>query len=138
MPSTAPTRLPRKLTEKIDGKDVYVVELLNDDLDRVDEISDEYAELERHKTDLDQQVRESDDADERKQLREQARQVSRQQRELDVKMLAVYIEDKDGERFTEEVLAQVPVRVQTALMKQATEKTYGGGEGPTPGTTANG
>jgi hypothetical protein len=137
MPTAAP-KLPRKLTEKIDGKDVYVVELLNDDLDQADELTDEYSELERHKTDLDRQIRESDDADERKQLREQAREIAREQRRLDVKMLAVYIEDKDGERFTEDVLARVPVRVQTVLMRQATEKIYGGGEGPTPGTSATG
>lgn len=126
----------RKLTEKIDGQDAYVVDLVNDDLDRIDELGDEYAELERLKLDVD--VDGCEDAEERKTLRARVRELSRQQRALDTKMLGLYVEGKDGVRFDEDVLAKVPVRVQTALIKQATGLIYGTDEGPTPQTSASG
>ncbi len=137
MPTAGP-KLPRRLSDKIDGRDVYVADLVNEDLDAIDEIIDDYDELVRQQGDLAAQVKAAEDPEERKQLRAQAREISREMRVLDTRMLDRYVEDKDGERFGEEMLAGVPVRVQTALMKQATAKVYGDGEGPTPGTSANG
>jgi hypothetical protein len=127
-------RSQRKLKMKLDGKDVYVVDLVNDDLDRMDEIMDEYAELEREKTTLGEKVDECEDDDERKGLRAEVRALTREQRKLDLQILGLYIEDKDGEPFSEEDLAKTPVRVQTALTTEASKKTYGT-EGPTPGTS---
>lgn len=133
--SAAAHAAPRKLTDKIDGKDVFVVELVNDDLDQIDELVDEYSELERLKADID--VDASNDPDERKQLRAQIRDLTRQQRVLDTQMLGLYVEGKGNEKFPEDVLAKVPVRAQTALLKEAVERIYGAGEGPTPGTSAS-
>lgn len=135
MPPGTLQRQARKLDEKIDGHDVYHVDLVNDDLDRVDELTDDYAELERQKQDID--VDDTDTPEERAELRAQVRGLTRRQRALDSQMLGLYVEDKDGNRFDEELLAKVPVRVQTKLIRQATEKIYGGPEGPTPAASAN-
>lgn len=131
-------RQTRKLAEKIDGRDVYVKDLLNDDLAQIDEIGDDYDELGRAKKDLTAEIDDTDDVDERKELRARVRELTQQQRALDTKMLGLYVEDKDGEPFDDDILEKVPVRAQTALMKEASEKIYGGDEGPTPETSANG
>jgi chromosome segregation ATPase len=138
MPPGTLQRQTRKLAEKIDGRDVYAKDLVNDDLDQIDELGDEYDELEHQKRDLARQIREAEDADERKQLRAQARDLTRQQRAMDTQMLGLYVEDKDGNPFDTDTLAAVPVRVQTSLMNDASKKIHGGDEGPTPETSANG
>lgn len=134
MPPGALQKQVRKLAEKIDGRDVYARDLVNDDMDENDELGDDYAELARLKADLRVQIKEEDDDDARKQLRAQVRDLSREQRVLDVRMLDLYVEDKDGERFGEETLAKTPVRVQTALINQAAKLIYGD-EDPTPGSS---
>lgn len=134
--TTASPKLPRKLHGKIDGREVLVIELVNDDLDKIDELIDEYSELERQRAELAQKINDCDDQDERLQLRAKARELTREMRVLDTRMLGLYVEDKDGNRFDDDVLAKAPVRVQTELIKQATSKVYGDDEGPTPGTSA--
>lgn len=132
------TKQNRKLAEKIDGHDVYAKDLVNDDLDEIDERMDDYLELQRSIAALEAEVKVCDDADERKDLRAQARALNREARQVDTAMLGLYVEDKTGEPFAVEELAKLPVRVQTALTKQATEKIYGDAdEGPTPGTSAS-
>jgi hypothetical protein len=131
------TKQNRKLAEKIDGHDVYAKDLVNDDLDVIDERMDDYAELQREIADLEAQVRSCDDKDERNALRAQVRAMTREMRAMDTQMLGLYIEDKLGEPFTPEDLAKLPVRAQTILTRQATEKIYGDAEGPTPGTSAS-
>jgi hypothetical protein len=135
MPPGALTKTLRKLPEKLDGRDVYATELVNDDLDTLDEMFDEYAELEREKADLDAQIRECEDTDERKELRAKARGLAHDMRQIDLRMLSLYIEDKDGNDFADDVLAKVPVRVQTKLTNSATDLIHGRDEGPTPGAS---
>lgn len=135
--ATASPKLPRKLSEKIDGRDVYVADIVNDDLEQLEELNDVNAELQRSKDDLERDIDECDNAEERKELRARAREVSREQRTVGVQMLGIYVEDKDGERFAEETLAATPVRVQTVLLTEATKKIYGDA-GPTPGMSVSG
>lgn len=127
----------RKLTEKIDAGDVFATDLVNDDLARIEELRDDYTELARLKADIARDVKESDDPEERKELRARTRALTRQQRDLDTQMLGLYVEDKDGNRFSEETLARIPVRAQVALFKQATDRIYGDDEGPTSGANAS-
>lgn len=132
-------RQARKLDHKISDADVFVRDLVNDDLDQIDELTDDYNEIVRERRDLYVEIAASEDAEERKQLRAKARALTKQTRELDTRMLGLYIEDKTGEPFGDDVLAQVPVRVQTELIKQATEMVHGkDDEGPTPETSATG
>lgn len=134
--ATSTPNLPRKLSEKIDGQDVYVAELVNDDYDRRDEILDDFDELERQKADLQREVDDTEAADVRRELRARIRELTKQQRSIDTQMLGIYIEDKDGNPFDQEVLEKTPVRVQNALMTQAAQKIEGDTEGPTPGSSA--
>lgn len=134
MPATSP-KLPRKLKHKIDGKDVYFRELTNDDLDGIDELGDQYDEVSRRITDLQAEIKEIDDADERADKRAAGRELARERRRIDTEMLDHYVESGDGERFGFEVLCAVPVRVQTALMTEAAGKIYG--EDPTTGASAS-
>lgn len=136
----------RKLTHKIDGntvalqiaeEDVYVTDLVNDDFDAIDKINDEYSELARQADDLSKTIADEDDQDERKKLREQARELKADMRVLDTQMLAVYVEKADGTPFTDDVLQNVPVRVQTALMLAASKKVHDGDEDPTTAGTAS-
>ncbi len=125
------TKQHRKLAEKIDGKDVYAVDITNDDLERIEEISDDHDELGRQAADLSKDIRECEDTDERKRLRGEVRDLLRQQRALDSEALAHLIEDKDGEKLPLEIVAALPVRVQLRLQEQANKLVYGGQEDPT-------
>lgn len=136
MPPGTLTKQARKLTEKIDGNDVFVTDLVNDDLDNLDEMFDEYAELERQISEISAKLAGEDDAGERAKMRAQTRALKHDQRAVDLSMLGLYTEDTDGNDFPVEVLAKVPVRVQTSLTRQATKLIYGSDdEGPTPGSS---
>jgi hypothetical protein len=129
----------RKLEHKIADGEVFVRDLVNADLDQIDEVTDEYNEVLRARHDLQVEIGDCDDAEERKQLRARARELTKQLRVLDTRMLGLYIEDKTGEPFADEVLADVPVRIQTALIKQSIEMVHGkDDEGPTTETSATG
>lgn len=129
----------RKLDALIDGKPVYVRELVNADLDENDEVRDEYAEITRQRADLVAELDELDDPEERNAKRAEARDLARELRRLDTAMLGLYVETGDGDRYPQETLERVPVRVQTALIRQAMEKIYGGDdEGPTQGANGSG
>jgi hypothetical protein len=129
----------RKLDGEIDGKPVYVRDLVNDDLDENDEIRDQWAEINRQRLDVLADIDESDDPDERRDMRARGRGLARELRTLDTTMLGLYVESADGERYPMDVLEQVPVRVQTALIRQAMEKIYGSDdEGPTPPLSGSG
>ncbi len=121
----------RKLAEKVDGKDVYAVDITNDDLERIEEISDDHDELGRQAADLSKQIRECEDTGERQQLRGEVRDLSSRQRALDSEALARLLEDKDGEKFALEIVAALPVRIQLRLQQQANKLVYGGDEDPT-------
>ncbi len=109
----------RKLTESIGTENTYARDLVNDDLDAIDELTDEYAEIQRQISDLHKQIDDEDDADARKALRLEVRTLASEIRALDVQMVDAYIEKADGERFGAAVLSGIPVRVQTLLLKQA-------------------
>lgn len=134
MPPGTLTKQVRKLTEKIDGRDVYARDLVNDDLDAIDEITDDWSELQRRMVDLARDIDQSDDPEQRKQLRAQVRELKREQRKLDEQMLSRYVEDNAGEPFAPEAIATTPVRIHTTLISQASKLTHGGSddEGPTP------
>lgn len=128
----------RRLDGLIDGKAVYVRDLLNDDLDESDLVRDQYAELVRQRDDVNEEVAACDDADERVALRERGRELSRELRRLDTTMLGLYVESAEGDRYPHDTLERVPVRVQTTLIRQAMEKIYGGDEGPTTPASGSG
>lgn len=119
----------RKLTESIGDENTYVRELVNADLDTIDELTDEYAEVQRQISDLHKQIDDEDDTDARKDLRAEVRALATEIRALDVRMVDAYVEKADGERFGVEALTGVPVRVQTLLLKQAASIVNG--EDPT-------
>lgn len=110
----------RKLPEKIDGRDVLVRDLVNDDLDAIDELTDEYAELEVQRAFISKQIEQAETVSERQGLRADGRQLAKQARRLNTQMLGLYIETADGESFSEDLLHTVPVRVQTSLIEAAT------------------
>lgn len=126
----------RKLTGQIAEQDVFAREMRNADLDEADEAQDEYDELVRQRTDLAAKIEACEDADERRDLRAQARELSRQIRTLDSRILGLYIEASGGTRFTQEELEAAPVRTQTTLMRQAAKFIFGDSEDPTDGRTA--
>jgi hypothetical protein len=130
-------KAPRRLGENIAGREALVAEVTNADLDEIDELQDEYAELSRQQADLERDIDASDDPTERKRLRAQRRDLAKELRILDTRLLGKYIETSDGERFDDETLAAIPVRVQTALMRKAAKIVYGD-VGPTPERTASG
>jgi hypothetical protein len=137
MPPGTLQKQDRKLSAKINDEDAYLRELVNDDLDEYDEITDEIAELELIRSRLDDEIAASDDADQRKELRLDLRAHTRQQRQLTVRLLGVFVEDKSGERFADDALAKIPLRVQSVLLDEATKRVFGQAEGPTPGTSAS-
>jgi hypothetical protein len=126
----------RKLDRKIDGRDVYVTQIVNDDLDRVEELTDESDELIHEQQRLREELKELEDADERKEMLAKIRDLSRQRRVFDLQTLAIYVEDKDGAAFDDETLASLPVADQIALITQAAKHIYGTDEGPTPAVNA--
>lgn len=134
-------RASLKLNGQVDGRDAYVRELVNADLDEIDELRDEWAELNQQRAEIAERIEGTsgtENAETRRGLRAEARGLSRQLRAFDTRMLGLYVTDEAGERFAEEALAAVPVRLQTALIKQATDKIYGAEEGPTPGANGTG
>lgn len=111
----------RKLPEKIDGKDVLVRDLTNDDLDAIDKLTDEYAEIEKQRDEILAQVDEAESSDERRELRAKARELAKQGRAMSTQMLGLYIETVNGEPFDHSLqLSALPIRVQTALIEAAT------------------
>jgi len=119
----------RKLAESIGDENSYVRDLVNDDLDAIDELTDEYAEVQRQISDLHKQIDDEDDTASRKVLRAEVRALATEIRALDVRMVDAYVEKAGGERFGVDVLTGVPVRVQTLLLKQAASIVNG--EDPT-------
>lgn len=134
-------RASLKLNGQVDGRDAYVRELVNADLDEIDELRDEWAELNQQREEIARRIEDApgaENAEVRRRSRAEARDLSRQLRAFDTRMLGLYITDDAGERYSEEALAAVPVRLQTLLIKQATDKIYGAEEGPTPGANGTG
>lgn len=128
----------RKLPDQISEQDVFVRDLTNDDLGAVDELTDEYAELETQRAELLKQVEDAETADDRRDLRAQARALAKEGRSMNTRMLGLYIESKDGQPFEQQVLDALPVRVQTSLIRAATEILFPE-DRPTPaGTNATG
>jgi hypothetical protein len=124
----------RKLTEKIGDENTYVRDLVNDDLDVIDVLRDEYNEVLSQLGELQDQIDDEDDADARKELRAKSRELVTEARVFDVRMVDAYIEKADGERFGVEVLAATPVRTLTLLLRQANAMTRA--EDPEDPTTA--
>lgn len=134
-------RASLKLDGQVDGRDAYVREIVNEDLDKIDELRDEWAELNQQRGEIGERIEETTGAENvetRRGLRGEVRDLSRQLRAFDTQMLGLYITDSEGEQFSEAALAAVPVRLQTALIKQATDKIYGVEEGPTSGANGTG
>jgi hypothetical protein len=130
-----------RLDGQVGGRGAFARELVNADLDEVDELRDEWAELNQQRAELAERIEGTvgaENAEARRRLRGESRDLARQLRAIDTRMLGLYITDEEGGRFDAEVLAGVPVRVQTALIKQATDKIYGADEGPTPGANGTG
>lgn len=128
----------RKLPDKIDGQEVLVRDLVNADLDAIDELTDEYEEVERQRSDLRKQIDESDDPKERRELRAEARKLAKQSRDMNTQMLGRYVESKDGQPFEEEALATTPIRVQTLLIQAAAAILFPEDRPTQAGNTATG
>lgn len=151
----------RRLTEEIDGQAVYVRRITNSDLRRKDEMDDEVAELRiehealvgRDDVKFDDdgdvlsvdhtpgEIDELDDPDRRRELRGRARELANQMRQIDARMLGIYVETESGEPFPDEAFDETPVQTLTSLTRQATEWTYGKGDDkarPTDGRSASG
>lgn len=131
----------RKLPDKIDGQEVLVRDLTNDDLDAIDELTDEYAELEQQRNDLLKEVEAMEcieAADERRELRKQARDLAKQGRLMNTRMLGLYVETKDGQPFDQATLDGLPIRIQTALITAASAILFPEDRPTQAGNTATG
>lgn len=140
----------------IDGRPVFARKITNDDLERKDEMDDEIAELQllhaklvgRNVTDgdgdrahLPGEVDDCEDPEERKRIRAEARAIAKKLRDLDALQLRLYVEDENGESFSEDVVKAIPIRDQTRLGHKATSYAFGVEDEdgrPTPARTASG
>jgi hypothetical protein len=125
---------------QIDGRPVFARNITNADLERKDEMDDELAELRlQYRKLVGSDVRTDDgeivhtlgevddckDADERKELRARARALMADIRNRDTLLLRLYVEDENGEPFSDEALKATPFRVLTKLSQKATEYAFG-------------
>jgi hypothetical protein len=134
------TKANRKMNAQIGGREVYAREITNADLERKDEMEDELTEMRRaygrlvgsdersadgevvHTRGL---VDEEEDPDRRRELRSKARDLMKEIRRGDTLMLGIYVEDEDGEPFSDEALLSASFRVQALLSKKATSWAFG-------------
>lgn len=110
---------------EIDGRPVFARNITNADLERKDEMDDDLAELRMEYADLEKQIEESEDTDQRRELRAEARRMMSTIRQRDTLLVSLYIEDEQGERFSEEALLGTPFRVVSKLSVKATEYAFG-------------
>lgn len=124
----------------IDGRPVFARNITNADLERKDEMDDELAELRMEYAELEKQIEECEDTDRRRELRSEARQMMSTIRQRDTLLVSLYIEDEQGELFSDESLLNTPFRVVSKLSVKATEYAFGveDEERPTTGRNASG
>lgn len=146
---------------QIDGRQVFARNITNADLERKDEMDDELAELGLRHAKLvgvdrrtiargagengeDEiivehdpgEVDECDDPGRRAEIRYEARALAKEIRRLDTLLVALYLEDEQGERFSDEVLLNVPLRVIRKLSVPATMYAFGAEDDEARPTTA--
>jgi hypothetical protein len=110
---------------QIDGRPVFARNITNADLERKDEMDDELAELRMEYAELEKQIEECEDAERRRICRAEARQMMSQIRQRDTLLVSLYLEDEQGERFSDEALLSTPFRVVSKLSVKATEYAFG-------------
>lgn len=140
---------------EIDGRAVFARNITNADLERKDEMDDELAELrlkyrklaggdvrsdDGEVVHIPGEIDDCDDADQRAELRRNARELMAEIRTRDTLLLSLYVEDEQGEPFSDEALKAAPFRVLTKLSQKATEYAFGveDEERPTTGRNASG
>lgn len=109
----------------IDGRPVFARNITNADLERKDEMDDDLAELRMEYASLEKQIEECEATDERRELRARARQMMSNIRQRDTLLTSLYIEDENGEAFTDAALLATPFRVVSKLAVKATEYAFG-------------
>lgn len=137
---------------QIDGRPVFARNITNADLERKDEMDDELSELRlEYRKLVGGDVRADDgeivhtpgevdaceDADERKELRARARALMADIRTRDTLLLRLYVEDENGEPFSDEALKATPFRVLSKLSLKATEYAFGVEDEERPTTAGN-
>lgn len=112
--STTPAskvRLPRKLNEKIDDRAVYVRDLVNDDLDRIEELIDDYNELEREADEIRRRLDGASDRDEIKSLRARLGETTDPDERDDIReLLEGSVKDPDERRQLREQVRDIARR----------------------------
>jgi hypothetical protein len=135
----------------IEGRPVFARNITNADLERKDEMDDEIAELRlRHEQlvgsdaldDVGERVHtpgeidNCEDPDKRRELRAEARHLAAEMRKRDALMLGLYVEDENGDAFSDEALKALPYRVRTKMAEKASMYAYGVEEEELRPTTA--
>jgi hypothetical protein len=120
----------------IDGRQVFARNITNADLERKDEMDDDLAELRLQHADLESRIELAEDADERRELRKEARALMNDIRQRDTLLLSLYVEDENGERFPDEALLGLAFRVTSKLSRKASEYAFGVEDEETRPTTA--
>lgn len=110
---------------QIDGRQVFARNITNADLERKDEMDDELAELRMEYAELGQRIEECEDTERRRALRSEARALMSRIRQSDTLLVSLYLEDEQGERFSDEALLSTPFRVISKLSVKATEYAFG-------------
>lgn len=133
-------RQARRMDVAIEGRPVFARSITNADLERKDEMDDELAELRRRHAKLTGRdaraddggvvhvpgdVDECEDDERRLDLRREARELMKEIRRRDTLLVSLYIEDENGEPFSENALLSTPFRVVSKLSQRATEWAFG-------------
>lgn len=134
-------RATRRLApHMIGGRPVFARTVTNKDLARKDEMDDEIAELRLRYAKLAGEdavgpggervhvpgdIDECEDVEQRKAMRAEARQLAAELRDRDSLLLSIYIEDENGEPFSDEALINTPFRDLNRLSQVAANYAFG-------------